>query len=222
MIIAIIGRGYSGKTRMAKWLKEDLKDYNFHVLQSYSTDPRQLSNCIYCAPVDYERICERDFMYRTKDIHGHDVFMLQSQFTPDSNVIYCVDDPQGVVNLQALGIPYTMLFMDSDDKTIESRVQCANADLAYVMLRSNRLGEKLVNFGRNGNYSFYLDTSKVSKDGCRVFASLVAAEAKVFMKMLETAQYSHMPSVGETCIDGWYKVIRKNGLYAVNLYCKED
>lgn len=159
MVILIVGKTCSGKDTVARRIEEK---YGFHRIISYTTRPMRLDDVQgvshhFLTQAEREKFDDSDIFSPTF-IDGWEYFILKSQLT-DGDCVYIVD-PKGVDDVQALGVPFHVIYVDCPENLILERAHARGTqrDVAESRLWSER--ERFEAFKNSGRYTGYLNNIK--------------------------------------------------------------
>lgn len=156
MTIVLVGDAFTGKAKVAKAITEETQGRFERV--KFHTDAPDLPKSKYI----YESFVDLDatdiawkYVYRSRNF-----FVTKQQFTR-SDAIVCVDDPNILRHLDSLGVPLTVVCVNSPLSVMVKRALKAEAEAVEMLDRFYDIAPRSHTFVENQNYSFYIDTSKV-------------------------------------------------------------
>ena len=183
MIIALVGPTYGGKARFARYLKGFSKK-PFERLLSYTTNAGETQKeHIRMERAQYEELIPEEIFFREPSLDGEEYLYLKSQFYVDRDIIYAVDDPAGVEHLEDFGVPYVVVYVDCERETSMKRAEIMTRDLAAFEARLNLLAGRMKEFEDSGNYSWYLNTTNLSKASFTIAANWLLQTIDGWMKV---------------------------------------
>lgn len=120
MLILVVGKTCSGKDYVAHHIESK---YGFHRIVSYTTRPMRVDDK---EGVSHYFISEEQAneyspcdMFAYTEINGYKYFTLRSQIA-NKDVVYVID-PNGIKDIDALGVPYSVLYIDVPEAIIRKR-----------------------------------------------------------------------------------------------------
>lgn len=162
MVIAIIGRSYSGKRKLATYLRNashgrfrpfkqftTREDYN-HVKHMYM--PKEAR-----AKLEPSRI-----FYSSYSDDGNEYFSLTTQFLHGGSLVYVMDDPLAIARIDELGLPYAVIYVDCNTAAIYRKVRSFTELFRAVLSRFSKVRGRLRRMERSGEYNLYINTSVAS------------------------------------------------------------
>lgn len=206
MVIAIVGRSYSCKHRVAKSIHRYF-DGRFKRLKFYSTDAVYgTANHEYMSLTDYWKLPKEAIMYETEGRHGNKLFATYAQLR-GGNFTYVVDDPVGVARLDFLGGPYAVIYTTAGSDSVRKRASKRCDILDEVKVRHDKIVYRLLDFEKAGKYNMYLDTSGMPEGVIRLATDEFCGLVK---KWVETRHCDemHMPFICEVSKPNWYRAMR--------------
>lgn len=222
MVIALIGRAYSGKDRLAKAIRYN-SEGKFSRLLMYTTKKGKCHRPhIYVSPEDFGQIVLSDIMWMTENKKGDKFFFSKSKICAVGDTILVADDPLAIEALPELGVPYGVAFIDCSDETAMERAKQANDNWSIVKERYEFTRSRLERFKANAEFSLYLDTSVVS------VPSALALSGALFHRQcaswVESAPEGaiRMPTISDYSENDLHAVMRVPGMAMVTLESKGE
>ena len=213
MIIALVGRSYTNKDKYAKKIIESSKG-GFERLQSYTTKSGECRKShIKVSRAGYEALNSEDIFYQTVDKNGNVFFYLRSQFV--GNVVYVVDDPQGIEGIDSLEQPYMVVYMDCDDDKRRNRAMSAHDNVDVVEARWIETYSRMEQFEASGNYSWYLNTGKMARSALALSACLIIQSAHRWVSKRRHHEFG-MPTISKFAKEDWLNTAKDIGFLMVD------
>lgn len=171
MVLAIVGKTCSGKDTVAHYIEEK---YGFKRLVTYTTRPVRGDDVQgvshhFVTHAGLREFDPKEVVLETK-IDGYEYFALRSQLCGVD--IVAILDPQGVSDIQALGIDCLSMYVDIPESLLIERAIVRGDDLDVVRSRLDDERMRFDEFRDGEKYSFYVnncqsrDTLKASVDVC--------------------------------------------------------
>ena len=200
MIYALVGRSYSGKEAIARYIR---KYYSGTVRRfvKYTTNMGAGHKRFSHMPIAQYRALNPEEIFYTTEAGGHMIFAKKSQFTADRDVTYIVDDPMGIDKIDELGIPYVIIYVTSPRDVLLERAVAACTSIQEVKSRYLFTDARMINFKRGGSYNFYVDTSIVSEKTIRTMLDFFLAGVDAWKESHLSAL--HPPFICEAFGDDW-------------------
>lgn len=161
VVIAVVGKTHGNKKKIVQYL-EKYSNGQFKRLVPYTTRKDKCSKPhTYMSEGDFSRLQPDEIFHCVEPGNGYKYFVLTSQLKEDRGIIYVVDDPKGVAKLDSLGVPYAIVYVGCSKSDIEGRALIED-DVSATKARLNVTGNRLRAFKKSGNYSMYINTSKLA------------------------------------------------------------
>lgn len=216
MVIALVGRAFSRKSKIA----EELLNYfdgGFELLRPYTTEPLQMSEL-------YQFIPEHDLRkYRVSDIVSHwtdddglEYFTFRHQYRGRKGVIWVIDDPKMLRALRNLNVPYAVVYVDCSYGRILSTAKYMGVPTGKVKARLDRLCTAFKWFQRRLEFSCYINTSTLSPQQLILATRMFAEQVSVWMTVRQYGVFQ-MPTIAGLVNDGWLQTAREVGWFMVEI-----
>lgn len=157
MIIALVGPSHCDKSRVVA----DINNYTgnrFVRLHPVTTHPQAK----YPIPTkEFDKIQKSEIFYNVMSGSNYQSAYLRSQFVPGKDYFFVVDDPRGLEHIASLQQPYAVVYISSSMGAIKRRIRARHGDVTRSMARVRKVQSHMHRFAFSGDYSMYIDTSKV-------------------------------------------------------------
>lgn len=159
VVLAIVGKTCSGKDTVAHYIEEK---YGFKRLITYTTRPARGDDIQgvshhFVTPAGLREFDPKDIILETK-INGYEYFTLKSQLLGVD--IVAILDPQGVADIEELGIAVLSMYVDIPESMLIERAISRGDDLDVVRSRLDDERMRFDEFRDGGKYSFYVNNSQ--------------------------------------------------------------
>lgn len=196
MVIAICGSNHTEKRRLGRGIVL-VSGGRFQRLETTTTRPSfRRKRHPRMSEAEFRALDRSEIVY-DQVVEGYHYFYLKSQFIEEQDVLYVVDDPDGVEAIKSLGVPYAVIFVDSDTETILRRADADFHDRQKSIYRYNQTICRLNDFRDSFEYSFYLNTAIAnSKAALQIAASTFYGEIMQWMESRSPDEV-HMPTFAD-------------------------
>lgn len=217
MVIALIGRSYSGKERLAKAIQYN-SNGEFKRLQMYTTkEGKSHRPHIYVSKEDFGQIVLSDILWITENQNGDKFFFSKSQVHGLGNTILIADDPVAVEALPELGVPYGIAFVDCSDDVARGRADEAGDNWAIVKARYDYIRDRLDSFRAKSEFSLHLDTSTITtKSGLALAGALFHRQCASWDETRKPDEV-RMPMISDYDAEDLHAIMRVPGMKMVTL-----
>lgn len=161
MVIALVGHNFTDKAKIAKDIRHYTGDL-FTRMGTYTTRVNVGKSYLYASQEDFKHMKDVDMFHYSSDENHDKFFVTRSMFMTGQNLIYVVDDPRGVEEMDTLGVPYAVVYVDSNMTAILNRARKSTESLRSVKSRIEDVKPRMRKFEKSGQFSLYLDTSNMS------------------------------------------------------------
>lgn len=192
MIIAIVGYSYSGKGQIARDLVYHT-DGKFHRLKPYTTRKGGVyQRSCYMQKDERDKLPDDSIYNVTFDDFGNEYFIKKSQLVSEGDKIYVVDDPDALLGLEGLGVPYVIVYVNCPRNEIIAKAEAEHEILKAVKSRYGVVHDRMEAFRCSENYNLYIDTARISpSDRTEAIMSFVVEMNKWVAK----GATGHMPFI---------------------------
>lgn len=159
MIVAIIGRSYSGKRKLATYLRNSSHG-RFRLFKQFTTrEDYNQTRHMYMPKEARDRLEPSRIFYSSCSSEGNEYFSLTTQFLNGGDLIYVMDDPMSIARIDELGLPYAVVYVDCNTAVIYRKVRSVMELFHAVLSRFTKVRGRLRRMERLGKYNLYINTS---------------------------------------------------------------
>lgn len=163
MIVAIIGRSYSGKRRLVTYLR-NASHGRFRPFKQFTTrEDFHESRHMYMPKTARDKLEPSRIFYSSFSDKGDEYFSLTTQFINGGNLVYVMDDPLAIARIDELGLPYAVIYVDCSTSVIYKKVRSVSELFHAVLTRFTKVRGRLRRMERSGEYNLYINTSVASQ-----------------------------------------------------------
>lgn len=210
MIIALVGPSHCDKSRVVADINKytggrfvRLHPVTTHPLAKYPVTSRE-----------FNKIQKSEILYEVLSSGSYQSVYLKSQFVPGKDYFYVVDDPRGIQHIASLHQPYAVVYISSSMGAIKRRIRAKHGDVTRSMARVRKVSSYMQRFAFSGDYSMYIDTSKVEPEQRREMSIEFLNKADEWLNNRKKNE-NHM----KTCMQTWggfylEKILKETG-YAI-------
>ena len=162
MIIVMIGRSYSGKRRLARYIRK-ASNNRFRLFKPFTTRPDYNEARHQYMPQEARDALEPSRIFHSmKTAQGYEYFSLTTQFIKGGNLIYVMDDPASLARIDELGVPYVVAYVDCNTSKILKQIRSFRDIVVTVLGRFSQIRGRLRKMKRSGDFHLYINTSVMS------------------------------------------------------------
>lgn len=203
MIITVVGNIFSDKAKVAQDISR-CTDGQFQRLKMYYTGTNAPDkNHMKMSMSEYEKLNKDDVFYSATDTYHEKYVALKSQFTENDDTVWVVDDPRCLENIESLGIPYSVVFVDCSETAIMNRALMTRENQRQVKLRLERLKSRMKKLDKSSEYSLYLNTSSMSHNSRYAVVSVYCGKVDTWRFHWQEGKSLRMPTIAETVGVEW-------------------
>ena len=163
MIVAIIGRSYSGKRKLVTYLR-NASHGRFRPFKQFTTrEDYNKNRHLYMPKEARDKLEPSRIFYSSFSEEGNEYFSLTTQFQNGGDLIYVMDDPLAIARIDELGLPYAVVYVDCNTAAIYRKIRSFKELFHAVLSRFSKTRGRLRRMERSGEYHLYINTSVASQ-----------------------------------------------------------